>query len=75
MILAYFRPAREQSYSDLAPVITILPDLKMSAVVLGLCNLIITAANRLGLYYAFLAFKYMSLSSSLQFRFIVPTTF
>ncbi len=35
IIFAYLRPAREQSYYDLAPVITILPDLNIKAVVFG----------------------------------------
>jgi hypothetical protein len=38
-----------------APVHTIFPELKIKAVVLGSLILIITAANRFGLYSAFLA--------------------
>lgn len=55
MILAYLRPAKAQSDYDFAPVITILPDLNIKAVVLGLWSLMMTAANLFGLYYAFLA--------------------
>ena len=47
----------------------------MSAVVLGSLILIITAANRLGLYSAFLACKAIVLRSSLQTRLTVQTIF
>lgn len=50
MIFAYFRLASLQSYYDFAPVMTIFPLLKINPVVLGLRSLMITAANRLGLY-------------------------
>lgn len=50
MILEYFLDANLQSSSDLAPVITIFPLLNINPVVLGFLNLIITAANRCGLY-------------------------
>lgn len=43
--------------SDLAPVQTTLPDLKINAVVLGSLILIIQAANLLGLYSEFLLCK------------------
>ena len=51
------------------------PDSKTSAVVLGLRNLIITAAKRLGLYSAFRHFRAISFKSSLHFKFAVETTF
>ena len=41
--------------SDLAPVTTILPEAKISAVVLGSRIRMMTAAKRFGLYSAFLA--------------------
>jgi len=46
IIRAYFRDARRESSSDLAPVTTILPDAKIKAVVFGSRILIITAAKR-----------------------------
>ena len=51
-IRAYFLAANLESSSDLAPVHTIFPELKIRAVVLGSRILIITAAKRLGLYSA-----------------------
>jgi len=48
----------------LAPVITILPDEKINAVVLGSRIRMMTAAKRLGLYSAFLQLSAMFLSSS-----------
>lgn len=59
----------------MAPVHTIFPELKIKAVVLGSLILIITAANRLGLYSAFLACKAIFFKSSLQPRFTVQTMF
>ena len=55
MILANFRDAILAASSFLAPVQTILPEANTKAVVLGSFNRIITAANLLGLYSAFLA--------------------
>lgn len=75
MILAYFRAARRESSSLLAPVHTILPELKMSAVVRGSRIRIITAAKRFGLYSAFLACNAIFFRSNLQFRFTVETMF
>ena len=75
MILAYLRLASLQSYSDLAPVMTILPLLKMRPVVLGLRSRMITAAKRFGLYYVALPFQVIYLRSSLQPKSTVPTTF
>jgi len=46
MIRAYFREASFESSSDLAPVTTILPEAKMSAVVFGSRIRMITAAKR-----------------------------
>lgn len=46
IIRAYLREASRESSSDLAPVTTILPDAKMSAVVLGSRMRMMTAANR-----------------------------
>ena len=75
MILAYFRLANLQSYYDLAPVMTILPLLKINPVVLGLRRRMMTAAKRLGLYYVALPFQVIYLRSSLQPKSTVPTTF
>lgn len=50
---AYMWVALSDSYSDLAPVQTILPLAKISAVVFGSLILIIAAANLLGLYSTF----------------------
>lgn len=46
MMRAYLREARRESSSDLAPVTTIFPDAKMSAVVFGSRIRMITAAKR-----------------------------
>jgi len=46
MIRAYLREASFESSSDLAPVTTILPEAKMSAVVFGSRIRMMTAANR-----------------------------
>jgi hypothetical protein len=46
MMRAYFLAARRDSCSLLAPVHTILPEAKMSAVVLGSLMRMITAAKR-----------------------------
>jgi len=46
MIRAYFLEASRESSSDFAPVTTILPEAKMSAVVFGSRILMMTAANR-----------------------------
>lgn len=54
-ILAYLRAASRDCSSLLAPVQTILPELKINAVVLGSLIRMITAAKRFGLYSAFLA--------------------
>mmetsp|Transcript_6173 Transcript_6173/g.24897 ORF Transcript_6173/g.24897 Transcript_6173/m.24897 type:complete len:236 (-) Transcript_6173:78-785(-) len=75
MIFAYLRAAKRESCSLFAPVQTILPDAKMSAVVFGSRMRIITAANRLGLYSAFLACRAMCFRSSEQPRFTVETMF
>ena len=61
--------------SDLAPVQTILPELKIRAVVLGSLIRMITAAKRLGLYSAFLQFRAIFLKSNLMPRFAVETMF
>ena len=66
MALAYFLAASLLNSSDLAPVQTILPDVKMRAVVLGSLIRIITAANLLGLYSAFRQLMAMVLRSSLH---------
>lgn len=52
MMRAYLRLASLLSSSDFAPVTTILPEAKMSAVVLGSRMRMMTAAKRLGLYSA-----------------------
>lgn len=73
--LEYFLAASLLSSSDLAPVQTILPELKIKAVVLGSLIRMITAAKRLGLYSAFLQFKAIFLKSSLVPRLAVETIF
>jgi hypothetical protein len=75
MALAYFLAASLLRSSDLAPVQTILPDVKMRAVVLGSLILMMTAANRLGLYSAFLQFRAIFLRSNLEERLAVETMF
>ena len=45
MILVYLCDANHKSFSDLAPVTTILPDAKMMVVVLGLWIHMMTAAK------------------------------
>lgn len=52
MILAYFLEASRESSSDFAPVTTIFPLAKISAVVFGSRILMMTAAKRFGLYSA-----------------------
>lgn len=73
--LAYFLAASLDCSSLLAPVHTIFPELKINAVVRGSLILMMTAANRLGLYSAFLARSAMVFRSSLQPRFTVDTIF
>lgn len=75
MILAYLRLANLQSSSDLAPVMTIFPLLKIRPVVFGLRSRMITAANRFGLYSVALPFQVIYLRSSLHPKSTVPTTF
>ena len=53
ILLAYSFVASNDSYSDFAPVQTILPLAKISAVVFGSLILIIAAANLFGLYSTF----------------------
>ena len=74
-ILAYFLAASLESSSDLAPVQTILPDPKMSAVVRGSRILMMTAANRFGLYSALRACRAIFFRSSLHPRLTVDTIF
>lgn len=75
IIRAYFRAANLESSSLFAPVQTILPELNINAVVLGSLILIITAANRLGLYSALRACNAIFFKSNLQFKFTVDTMF
>ena len=75
MIRAYFRAAVREASSVLAPVHTILPEAKTSAVVLGSLRRMTTAANLRGLYSAFLADNAISFSFSGQFRLTVETMF
>ncbi len=75
MIRAYFRLARRLSSSDLAPVTTILPEAKMSAVVLGSRIRMMTAAKRLGLYSALRACRAMVFRSNRTSRLTVATMF
>jgi hypothetical protein len=75
MAFEYFFAASLLYSSDLAPVHTIFPDVKIKAVVLGSLILIMTAANLFGLYSAFLQFKAIFLKSSLHPRLAVETIF
>lgn len=75
IIFAYFLLANWHSSYDFAPVMTIFPLLKMSPVVFGFLNLMMTAANLLGLYYVALPFQVIYFKSSLHPRLTVPTTF
>lgn len=60
----------------MAPVMTIFPVLNISAVVrVGSFILIITAANLLGLYSAFLHLNAMSFKSRSHLKFAVETKF
>jgi hypothetical protein len=63
------------SISDFAPVQTILPDLKISAVVLGSLILIIAAAKRFGLYSTFFPFRPTLFRSSVVPNLAVETIF
>ena len=63
------------SYSDLAPVQTILPLAKIRAVVLGSLILIIAAANLLGLYSTFCAFYEIWCRFRMHFKLAVDTMF
>ena len=58
-----------------APVQTIFPELNISAVVLGSRILMMTAANRFGLYSAFLAWRAIFFKSNLHPRLTVDTMF
>ncbi len=69
------RDASLDSSTPFAPVHTILPDAKMSAVLLGSRMRMMTAAKRLGLYSALRAPRAISFRSSLQLRLTVATTF
>lgn len=75
IIRAYFLAASRESSSLFAPVQTIFPLLNIKAVVLGSRILIITAANRFGLYSAFLAWSAIFFKSNLQFKLTVDTIF
>ena len=75
MILANFLEAILDASSFLAPVQTIFPEAKMSAVVLGYLSLITTAANLLGLYSAFLAWRAIYFKLRGQLRLTVETIF
>lgn len=75
MIRAYLRAASRESSSLFAPVHTILPELKISAVVRGSRMRMMTAAKRFGLYSALRASRAIFFRSSLQLRFTVETMF
>jgi len=75
MAFEYFLAASLLNSSDLAPVQTILPELKINAVVFGSLIRMMTAAKRLGLYSAFLQFKAIFLKSNLIPRLAVDTIF
>lgn len=75
MVLAYFLHAVLLSSSLLAPVHTILPELKTRAVVFGDLIFMIAAANHLGLYSVFLALSAIFFRSSLHCKLHVETMF
>lgn len=75
MIFAYFLAACFDNSQFLAPVQTIFPEAKMSAVVFGSLKRMITAAKRLGLYSAFLHCRAIFLRSKGHCKFKVDTTF
>lgn len=75
MIQANFLEATFAESSFFAPVQTIFPDAKTKAVVLGTFSLMTTAANLLGLYSAFLAWRAICLRFKGQLRFTVATMF
>lgn len=75
MIRAYFLAASLESSSLFAPVHTIFPEEKISAVVLGSRILMITATNRFGLYSALRACRAICFRSNLQQRSTVETMF
>ena len=75
MIRAYFRAANFDSFSLLAPVQTILPELNMRAVVRGTLIRIINAAKRFGLYSELRACSAIFFKSRLQPTLIVLTMF
>lgn len=75
MILANFLEANNPSYSFLAPVQTILPDLKIKAVVLGSLNLIITPWNLEGLNSEFRVLAFIVSKSRVVCRSTVETQF
>eukprot|EP00324_Dicrateria_rotunda_P000010 CAMPEP_0206164080 /NCGR_PEP_ID=MMETSP1474-20131121/14101_1 /ASSEMBLY_ACC=CAM_ASM_001110 /TAXON_ID=97495 /ORGANISM="Imantonia sp., Strain RCC918" /LENGTH=233 /DNA_ID=CAMNT_0053566779 /DNA_START=33 /DNA_END=732 /DNA_ORIENTATION=- len=72
---AYFRAAARAIGSDLAPVTTTFPLLKMSAVVFGSCIRMMTAEKRFGLYSELRACMAMAFRSSSMERLHVATTF
>ena len=72
---AYFRAAIRASSSLFAPVTTILPLRKMSAVVFGSRIRMMTAAKRFGLYSALRAFRAIVFRSSSVARLHVATMF
>jgi len=74
-ITAYSLAANLESSSDLAPVHTIFPELKIRAVVFGFRILIITAGKRLGLYSTLGALRAIFFRSNLNPRFTDDTIF
>lgn len=75
MSFAYYLEAYSDCSSDFAPVHTIFPLLKISAVVFGSLILIIAAANLLGLNSQFLHFEAISKRLSSHCKFAVETIF
>jgi len=75
IILAYCLAALRDWSSDLAPVITIFPEEKIRAVVLGSRIRMMTAAKRLGLYSALRQFRAILRRSRVIPRFAVDTMF
>ena len=75
IILANFLDATFAQSSVLEPVQTIFPEAKIRAVVFGTFSRMMTAANLLGLYSAFLAYRAICLRFKGQFKFTVATIF
>lgn len=75
MIRANFLAAKYESSSDLAPVHTNFPELKINAVARGLRILITNPVKRAGLYSEFLVLVLMYINFNSVPKLTVETTF